>query len=403
MRPNFPLLIVTVVLTLGAQMRVVRAEGTPDELTRARVLDREGVRAYREGRYNDAIRYFSEALRLGGPPSELWNIAKCHLRLDEPEQASDEIQRYLGQSGLSAEDRAEASSQLQELQRRRSTLTVSSSPSGASVYLDGRREAVGSTPLSVDLAHGTHSIGVEATGYRPYTTQVEARFGRAVIVDAPLTRGDTPVPPPPRKSGALPLSSEKEHALTFTVGAQMGAFIPHLGSRGEAVRAGAALSASYYLHASADTLVGIGARVFFSGDSWSNAIGAPLSAVNCGGTIPADESATEVSVFGTGSFAYRITPRLRIGGDLGLGFATYFADEVGGDVFMATCQPSFGVKPALHVGAEVSYSITPLLRVVAAPALLELHPAFDGARSVPIDTSGLWLRFGMGLGLAVDL
>src|SRR5688572_754870 len=66
-----------------------------DDLARARALDKEGAKAYGAGRYNDAIKYFEEAHRLGGPPFELWNVAKCYLRLDQPEQAADLLERYL--------------------------------------------------------------------------------------------------------------------------------------------------------------------------------------------------------------------------------------------------------------------------------------------------------------------
>src|SRR5258708_4901339 len=79
--------------------------GDARDLERARVLDQQGVRAYKEERYNDAIRYFTEALRLGGPPSELWNIAKCHARLDEPKEASEALEQYLAEPGLSSGDR----------------------------------------------------------------------------------------------------------------------------------------------------------------------------------------------------------------------------------------------------------------------------------------------------------
>ncbi len=51
------------------------AAAASEDLERARLLDQQGVRAYKEERYNDAIRFFDEAFRLGGPPSELWNIA----------------------------------------------------------------------------------------------------------------------------------------------------------------------------------------------------------------------------------------------------------------------------------------------------------------------------------------
>jgi hypothetical protein len=33
----------------------------------------------------------------------------------------------------------------------------------------------------------------------------------------------------------------------------------------------------------------------------------------------------------------------------------------------------------------------------------ELQPSFDGARSVPLDTSGFWLRANIAIGVGVDL
>src|SRR5262249_21620053 len=116
-----------------------------EELGRARNLDQQGVRAYKDGRYNDAIRYFGEAFKLGGPPSALWNIAKCHMRLDQPELASDAYDRYLMQPGLSQHDKAEARAELEELRQRRSILTVGSVPSRSTVFLDGQRGAAAGT------------------------------------------------------------------------------------------------------------------------------------------------------------------------------------------------------------------------------------------------------------------
>src|ERR1700712_2107052 len=71
----------------GAFARGPEKDAASRDLERARVLDQQGVRAYKEERYNDAIRYFVEARKLGGPSSELWNIAKCHVHLDQPEEA----------------------------------------------------------------------------------------------------------------------------------------------------------------------------------------------------------------------------------------------------------------------------------------------------------------------------
>src|SRR5258706_16315894 len=58
------------------------------DLDAARELDQQGVRAFAAGRFREAIHFFEEARRLGGPASELWNIARCHERLDEPEESA---------------------------------------------------------------------------------------------------------------------------------------------------------------------------------------------------------------------------------------------------------------------------------------------------------------------------
>ena len=393
--PVFVIVIAVGVAAPSCSVPTAHAQTKDEELARARMLDHEGVRAYREGRYKDAIRYFSEALKLGGPASEVWNIAKCHIRLDEPEQASEMIQRYLALPGLSPEDRAEASEQAQELQRRRSPLTVSSSPSGATVYLDGKRDVAGTTPLSIDIAPGAHAVAVEAQGYRPYSTQVTAHFGRAVIVDAQLAKGSG------GKTGAAGTGGEPLRRISL--GAQAGGFLSKLGGYSGVVQPGFALLGTYFLFDTPDMLIGAGARMLLSFDGWSNSIGASNTPANCTSAIPESESATEVSGFAMGTFAYRLVPRLRVGADLGLGFATFLASQAGGDVFIPTCAPSFGLKPALHVGTEISYSILPLLRAVVVPMMLEVHPAFDGTRNTPVDTSAPWLRFGMALGVAVDL
>jgi hypothetical protein len=100
---------------------------------------------------------------------------------------------------------------------------------------------------------------------------------------------------------------------------------------------------------------------------------------------------------------YRPTPRLRIGGDAGFGFASELGSQLGGDAFEASCQASPGVVPAGHFGAEVSYSVLPALRLVVSPIVFEVLAAFGGTRTTPIDASSAWLRVGSGLGFAVDL
>jgi hypothetical protein len=157
------------------------------DVAAARELDQIGVRSFREGRYVDAIRYFRAAYRIGGPSSELWNIARTRERLDDPEGADSAIREYLARRDLSPQDRAEADREAKALRARASVLTVTTSPPGAVVIVDGRQTA-GPTPVSVEISAGRHTIAVKRDGYAAETRSLEARFGRAVIVALDLLR-----------------------------------------------------------------------------------------------------------------------------------------------------------------------------------------------------------------------
>jgi len=375
------------------------------DLSRARTLDQQGVRAYREERYNDAIRFFEEARRLGGPPSEVWNIAKCHVRLDDPEEAAKVIEEYLELKGLSPGDRLEAEQQLHELQHRHSTLTVASSPAGATVFLEGHRWA-GVTPATIDVPPGEHRVTIEEAGYDPVERSVEARWGRAVIVDVKLSRNEGAAAGPSaaaRPAEATPAPRRRGSPHRLTLGAELGVTVPRFGSIGGSVAPVGFLSAGYVAVDAPRLVVTVGARATLTFDSWANTINAPDAPPNCGAPIATDESATAFSAFLDGAAAWRPSPKWRLGGDVGFGLATYALGEAGGDLFTPTCRPSPGVRPAGLLGLEASYALSRELRLVLSPATLELQPAFGGARAAPRDATGVWLRFAAFAGLAFDL
>jgi len=159
---------------------------TPD-LEGARELDQSGVRAFKEGRFADAIRFFRAAYRRGAPASELWNIARCDERLDDAERAVHAIDEYLAQRDLPAFDRGEAEKELRAISSRTSILTVTTVPPGAVLVIDGR-QTVGPTPVSVDVGAGSHTLTLRRDGFAPETRPFEARYGRAIIVSLDLAR-----------------------------------------------------------------------------------------------------------------------------------------------------------------------------------------------------------------------
>jgi len=390
----------SVLLALAVMLFVAPASAQPrrggrtnDELARARVLDSEGVKAFGEGRYNDAIRFFEEAHRLGGPPFELWNIAKCHQRLDQPEQAAEMLERYLETKDLPPDDRREASEQLEELRRRSSSLTVSSSPSGATVIVDGKD--AGKTPVSTTLPPGPHTVTVQHENRAPYTRQVEAHYGRAVIVDAPLG-GEEKRPPPPQN----PYTDTDDRRVALR--GLLGVVLPRHGGLAGDATPGGMISGTYRLNDGAPSFA-LGGLVSISGDSWENTINAPSTVQGCNGRLPGSFSATELGFYFLGTLGVNLVPRLRIVGLGGVGIASYLAPDTGGDLFVPSCTSSPGLRPALLLGAQIDYALGSTFRLSAMPISMQLHPAFSGVRDTPIDASGAWVRFMLGIGIGVDL
>jgi outer membrane receptor for ferrienterochelin and colicins len=161
--------------------------GTPD-VDAARELDQQGVLAFREGRFSDAIRFFRWAYHLGGPSSELWNVARSRERMDDAETAAGVIEQYVSRGDLTDQDRDEAQRELQALHSRPSVLTVITAPPYAMVTVDGKLTAASPTPVSLDVRPGPHTVAVHRDGYRTLYRPFEARFGRAVILWLDLAR-----------------------------------------------------------------------------------------------------------------------------------------------------------------------------------------------------------------------
>ena len=370
--------------------------GTPagaQDLARARALDQQGIKAYTEHRYNDAIRYFEEAYRLGGPPFEVWNIAKCRIELDQPEEAVEQIDKYLALPNVPADDRKEAQTTLDALKKRPSTLTVSSSPSGGAVSLDGK--PVGKTPLSVSVAPGNHTVGVVVGKHAAYNHSFEAKLGRAVIVDVPASGGDV----------AAPVEHE-EDVHPVNIRGYFGFQFAKYGEVGSGAAPAGVIMANYRITKIGPASLALGGLVHLTGDSWDNSVNAPKTGItNCeNGMLGDSQSATALSFFFIGNLMAPITDKLEIGGSAGVGLAQLFTGtDVGGDLFVPTCRASPGGRPAFTLAPQIDYAITPVIRLSAMPFAFQLQGAFDGARDTPKDASSVWMRFTFAIGLGVDL
>jgi hypothetical protein len=86
----------------------------------------------------------------------------------------------------------------------RGTLTVSSTPVGANVFLDNN--FIGITPLTAgDIAAGNHVVAIRLDGYQEYSVTTAVNAGATSLVSAALAPA-TPTPAPTQKSPMLPVT-----------------------------------------------------------------------------------------------------------------------------------------------------------------------------------------------------
>lgn len=64
-------------------------------------------------------------------------------------------------------------------------LSISSSPSGATIFIDGSYR--GTTPTSLTLNEGTHTVRLTASGYSEYSTSVYVAGGKTSVISASMS------------------------------------------------------------------------------------------------------------------------------------------------------------------------------------------------------------------------
>lgn len=159
----------------------------------AKRLYQEGVTAYRQARYQEAITAFEAAYTAKPSGVIFFNLAQCHEKLGQLEQALTAYRRYLEEEPL-AEDRTTVLTAIANLearveQQRIQQVLVRSDPSGAAVRIDGSPR--GETPTTAALEAGTHTLELALEGYRPVNRTFETRGGSPLQLDLVLSPLDT--------------------------------------------------------------------------------------------------------------------------------------------------------------------------------------------------------------------
>jgi tetratricopeptide (TPR) repeat protein len=142
---------------------------------RARELFKEGVAAYRAGRYYEAVDIFLETQRIYPDTQLCFNVARAYENLGNTVAALRYYRDYLRQADRPS-DGEEVRQRVRKLEEQLALkgvqlLTVLSQPEGATVLLDGR--PVGITPWNGETYAGKHRLALALARHVPSEQVVE--------------------------------------------------------------------------------------------------------------------------------------------------------------------------------------------------------------------------------------
>ncbi len=196
-RPFWLVSLVLCVLCLGAS----EASAQQDDKARARTLFSEGVSAFDNADYAQALDNFKQAYRLAPHPVVRVNMANCYERLGRYVEAVFNYERFLEEGGAVDEDqRTEIEGTIARLKKKVGTLALEVEPAGAVLAIDGEPAARG-LDGRISLAAGPHRVRVTKPGYSPAERTVILQGGDLQTLRIELLPEETeflagPVPAP---------------------------------------------------------------------------------------------------------------------------------------------------------------------------------------------------------------
>jgi hypothetical protein len=206
-------------LFLGLSILVTSSQATaaPDTCShpnpRYCELTKKGNEAMDAQRYEEAIQAYEEAYHVAKTPLLLFNLGRAYENLGKFPKAFDYLQQFKSEAPAKIRDQVPGLADLMaDLQKRITTLTVSSNVRGARILI--RNQQVGTTPLKapIRLNSGSVTIEVIADGYQTYQKQVELPGGKKFHLEANITK----------KFGTLHIQSNFPNSVIWIDGTKVG-------------------------------------------------------------------------------------------------------------------------------------------------------------------------------------
>ena len=145
-----------------------------EDVNKAIELDCSAKQLIAQGKYQEAIELYREALEIIEHPDLMINLAKAELNLGEAKRAFSACSKALASPLLTPQAREAASACISEAQAQMNQIRafISTYPSGAQLRLDGR--SIGQSPWKGQLAPGRRQFDLELDGHVPVSRTVNA-------------------------------------------------------------------------------------------------------------------------------------------------------------------------------------------------------------------------------------
>lgn len=157
----------------------------------------QGVTAYKEERYQDAVRLFKDADAIAPSAALSFNVARSLEKLDDTSGALRWYRDFLRRSpqapnGPDVEGKV-ATLAAALAQKGVQQVSVLSEPAGALVLLDGQN--IGVTPVTRDIPPGKHHIVLRLDGYQEQAKDVvlEPKTPQDVVLELAVRKDAPPV------------------------------------------------------------------------------------------------------------------------------------------------------------------------------------------------------------------
>lgn len=156
------------------------------EKGKAKELHGQAVSLYKDGNYEEALKFFELADEISPNPVTLFNMGRCYEKLGKYKEAYDYYQDYID-SGDDArfEDAQEAVEKIEAMPVK---LKIHVYPGGSEIFIDGEPVEAKKMPVELEITPGQHTLFIRKYGYENVEEGLEIPPGEEVAYETELVK-----------------------------------------------------------------------------------------------------------------------------------------------------------------------------------------------------------------------